>query len=386
MKRCTAWIITVGCVLLLSEVRAQIVADEVGFDLGIFRFQPVIEALAAYDSRVIDETADDDVYGEAEAFLRIDNTEARYDVGGWASYGYRSYDKYNELNDDFYGAGAGFASREGRLKSGLSAYVKKTLDYDVNYDEDRELGAILTPSTSRRGSATFDLGYERQLTEKSAVMPMYQGWYYFQDFEGRQDEEWQEHSAILRYGYGMSSRMVVTLSGSYEIQLEEEENGSITEVSVGAKSRATDKLDWSATVGVSAADYELSGTDEGFVGSLKLNWQATDKVSTYAFGRSGYQPGGQSSGGAKKVFRAGYGANWAIVEKIKLDLQILHDYEDSIQGEVGTANLSDLNNFVTARVVYDISRNIAFVLSGRFIDDEREEDQTVISGKIVLTY
>ena len=358
--------------------------DEKGFELGILRFQPVIKALAAYDDRVIDSPADGDVYGETEASLSVANTDARYDVGGWASYGYRAYDKYSELNDDFYGLGGSIASRENALKSGISAYFKKTLDYDFRVGGADELGAILTSTTSHRASGDVDIGYERQLTDKSAIMPMYEGSYYFQDFEDQPNAEWQEHRASLAYGYGLSPRMLLMLSGSYDVQINDEEAGSIAGLSIGAKSRATDKIDWSATVGVSSADYELSGTDQGVIGSLNLNWQATDKVSTYIFGKSGYQPG-QGSGGAQKVYRAGYGAAWAIVEKITVDLQILHDYQDSIEG-TGGAGLGDVHNFVTGRVAYDINRNIALALAGRFIDDELEENQTIISGQVLFSY
>lgn len=384
MKAHIVWLLAACFAWSAASVNGQVGSDEKGFELGPFHVQPVIKALAAYDDRVIDSPADGDVYGETEASLSVNNTDARYDVGGWASYGYRAYDKYAALNDDFYGMGGSIASRGGRLKSGFSGYFKKTLDYDVSVDGDGELGSILTSSTSERGSAKVDVGYERQVTDKSAIMPMYQGWYYFQNFEDQQDAEWQEHRASLEYGYGMSPRMLLMLSGGYDMQINDEEKGAIFDVSIGAKSRATDKLDWNAKLGVSSADYELSGTDQGVVGSLGLNWQATDKVSSYAFAGSSYQPG-QGSGGARKVYRAGYGAAWAIVEKCTLDLQILHDYQDRIDGS-GGPGLDDVRNFVTGRVAYDITRNIALTLAGSFIDDELEENQTIVSGKVVWTY
>jgi len=368
---------------------AQNELDELGFELGIFRIKPEVRAAGAYNDRVVinGSEAEGDLYGEAEAYLDVENTDARYDVGAWASYGHRSYDDFSVLDDNFYGAGGEIASREDALKFGLSGYLKKTLDYDVrsNDSSGSGLGAILSPNTSKRTSVIADVGYELQLTEKSAIMPGYEGRYYYQDFAQQEDAEWQEHEASLTLGYGIASRTVLTLSGNYNTQITDEETGSIASLLLGAKSRATEKIDWTASLGIAAADYEITGTDQSWVGSVRARWQATEKISAYVFGRSNYRPG-YSGGGARQVYRAGYGANWRVVDRLRLDVQMLHDYDESIQSGTGASGSNTVRHFFTGRVDYDLTRHILLGLSGQYINDEEEMDQMIVSLQAALRY
>jgi hypothetical protein len=382
-------------VLVLSglslSLRAQLADEEKGFELGILRVRPQIEVLGAYDDRIaVDEAGDtlDDLYGEVSAGLYLNNTPARYNLAGRAVYGYRAYDEFNNLDDDFYDVGLSVASRENPLKLGLSSYYKKTLDYDTRIDlsTGQEPGAILTANTSTRFSTKADVGYERQLTDKTALMPGYEGWYYYQDFEDdvRDDAEWQVHRAGLQLGYGLTEKTVFTLSGYYSLQVNDDEDGNIGAVMLGARSRASDKTRWQAQVGYAAADYEESGRDESVISQLRLTWQATDKVSAFVVGGNDFQPG-YSGGAARVLYRLGYGVDWRIISRWLLRGQILHDYEDPL-GRSSSFSSDDLRHFFTALTSYDLTKNISLALTGRYIIDEIDEDRGIVSLKAVFSY
>ncbi len=390
MKTKHGWGLIVYLTLLALTAPAQTAEEEKGFVLGIVRIRPELVTLGAYDNRVINTAGTtDDVYGQVEGLLRMDNTEARYGLNGWASYGYRAYDEFSEINDDFYGLGGKIASEQSSIKLVLSGLYKKTLDYDVQVDDQsgENLGAILTPETSTRSQVRFHAGYEKQITEKSALMPAYDGSYYRQDFESQPDAEWQEHGASLQWGYGFATKTVLTLAGGYAVQLSDEEDGSITSVAIGARSRATDKVDWTASLGVASVDYELSGTDEGVVGDIQVRWRATDKISAYLFGGNNYQPGYGGSE-ARRVYRAGYGMNWAALERMSMNLQILHDYQEGIQsGSGGTPGaLGNVRHFFTGKVEYGLTKNVALSLVGQYISDEVQQDRKIVSLRAVLSY
>ena len=368
---------------------AQRDADEEGFELGIFRLRPAVQALGAYDDRVVinGKEADGDVYAETEASLRVENTDARYDVSGWAAYGYRWYDEYSVLSDDLYHLGCIIASREDALKLGLYTDLKKTLDYDVTTDNGTgsDLGAILTPDASTRASVKADIGYESPLTSKSAIMPRYEGWYYYQEFEQQSDAEWQEHQASLQFGYGVAAKTVLMLTGSYNVQINDEEDGSVATIAIDAKSRATDKINWYASAGIAAANYEISGSDQSPVGSVRARWQATEKVSAYVFGRSNFQPG-YGGGGASRVYRAGYGVYWTLVDKLRTDFQVLHDYNEDIEGDSAGSSSDELRHFFSGKITYDLTQHIALALTGRYVNDDEYEDRTVVSCRAVFSY
>lgn len=392
MKKTFKWFVVIGMSAIPCLGVAQGDDALMGIRLGEIRLRPEARLLGAYDSRVASSTSgtDGDYFGESSAALYVENTEAKYHVGGEAMYGYRFYDQYRDFNDRFYDVGASIASHRTALKLDLAVYKKRTLDYDFTVDDasGEKLGAILTPEASERLSAKAGIGYEKQLTDKTAILPAYEEWYYHQSFDGpTPDAEWREHIASLRIGYGFTSHTVVGLLGSYSIQEGDDEDGHVGNASVEARSRATDKIEWSASAGVASADYEESGTEIGAVGVFNVRWLASDKISAYAFGEKGFQQGYGGSG-ARRTFRAGYGADWRLVERLKLDMQVLHDYQESIDSGSSSEvrGLGRVRHFLAGQAVYDLTGNIELDLTCRYINDEQEWDQTIVSAQAVLRY
>ena len=335
--------VIVAALLFPSFLLAQRVQDEVGFELGPLRIRPVAEVLGAYDNRVViagNGDADGDLFSELAAALYLENNPARYDFSANAGYGYRFYREYTELDDDFYQAGLAIASDDRLLKLGLSSYLKKTLDYDTLYETSsgQGPGAILTGDISTRYTTEANIAYEKNLTDRTSITPGYNAWYYFQDFENDDDAEWMVHRASLQLGYGYTEKTRMFLTGYYSLQTNDDEDGNIGAVTVGAEGRMSDKSSWLAHIGVAAADYELSGADQGVVGLLRANWNTTEKLSTYIYGSSNFQPG-YNGGAARRVYRLGYGATWRVVARWSILGQVLHDYQEGLgDTEIGRAS------------------------------------------------
>lgn len=382
--------LNVGLTSLLvpTLVLAQQVHDEAGFEWGPLRIRPEAEARGAYDNRVaIDPLGDaeDDLYGELAAALYMENLPARYDFSAYAGYGYRLYNDYSVLDDDFYKAGVAIASDNQPLKMGLASRLKKSLDYDTVYEDSSgsEPGAILTGDPSTRYTTEARVAYEKSLTDKTTIAPGYDVWHYFQDFTGQEDAEWLVHRLSLQLGYGYTEKTRLFLTGDYRLQVNDEEDGSIGSVLVGAEGRITEKTRWLAHIGVAAADYELSGTDQGIVGLLRGNWDITEKVSAYAYGSSDFQPG-YDGDGARRVYRLGYGGVWRIIDRWSLDAQVLHDYQEEL-GDAASGD-DEVKNFISVRTEYALMQRLALAASIRYIMDEQEADQTIAALSAVYRY
>lgn len=371
--------------LLPSLVLAQHARNEEGFEIGSIRIRPVAEVLGAYDNRVYSDTTGDDgdFYSELSASLYLENKPAMFDFSADAGYGYRYYQDYTGLDNDFYEAGASVVSSDRPLKLGISSYLKKTLNYDTIYGSfpGQEPGAILTRDPSTRYTTVANVAYEGRLTDRTTIMPGYDVWHYFQDFEDREDAEWQVHRASLQMGYGLTDKSKMFVEGSYSLQANDKEDGTIASVTAGMEGKASEKTSWLGYIGVAAADYEQSGADEGVVGLLRANWNATEKLSTYIYGSSNFQPG-YGGGDARKTYRLGYGAIWRITARWDARLQILHDYQE----ELGNSGNGEWKNFATAGTEYNLTSGLAIAARIRYTVEEDEPDQTVTSLSAIYRY
>ena len=376
----------VAALLFPSLLLAQRMRDEEGFELGPVRIRPVAEVLGAYDNRVViagNGDADGDLYSELAAALYLENNPARYDFSANAGYGYRFYREYTELEDDFYKAGLAVASDDRPLKLGLSSYLKKTLDYDTLYETSsgQEPGAILTGDPSIRYTTEANIAYEKNLTDRMSIAPGYNAWYYFQDFEDKDDAEWMTHRVNLQLGYDYTEKTKMFLTGYYSLQTNDDEDGNIGAVTVGAEGRMSDKSSWLAHIGVAAADYELSGFDQGVVGLLRARWDTTEKLSAYIYGSSNFQPG-YNGGAARQVYRLGYGATWRVVSRWAILAQVLHDYQE----QLGNTGGGDVKNFISVKTGYDLMQRFAVGASIRYIMDEEESDQMIAALSATYRY
>lgn len=370
---------------------AQRNRSEEGFELGSVRIRPVAEVLGAYDNRVSYNSnngdTEGDLYSELAAAIYLENNPALLDFSANAGYGYRFYREFTELDSDFYKAGLSLDldSDSRPLKLGVSSYLKKTLDYDTVYDapSGEAPGAILTGSPSTRYTTRANIAYEKSLTDKTSIAPRYDIWHYFQDFEGKDDAEWVEQRASLQLGYGYTEQTRLFLTGYYSLQVNDEEDGTIGGALVGAEGRVTDKTSWEAHIGVAAANYELSGADQGVVGLLRSNWSITEKLSAYIYGRSDFQPG-YDGGAAQRVYRLGFGGSWRIVSRWSILAQVLSDYREDIGGTGGQND--DIRNFLTLRTEYDLTRRFVIGASIRYIVDEEPVDRTVAALSVIYRY
>jgi hypothetical protein len=379
-------------ILTMQTGFAQVWSRQGGFRMGVFRVWPELEGRAVYDDRVaidnVDGSADDDFYFEYAAGFDLANSDARYDVYGRGMYGYRSYEEYTGLDDDFFDFGAGISSDKNPLKTGLSASHTKSLNYDtlVDFTSGREPGEILTDETSTRSSIRANAGYEGRISDKLSLEPGYEYWYYLQEFEGGSDTnaDWQVHKAGLLLGYEYADKTQFFISSFYSLQKNDNEDGRVGGALLGARSRLTEKTRWVVQVGVAFADYDVSGSEQSLISNVRGTWQATDKVSAYVFGGNDFRPG-SGNGEARLTYRLGYGTDWYVNSRWKVGGQVLHDADEKIS-ETSADESLNFSHFVALRTSYDVAKYFRLTLSGRYIDDELDADQTIVSLNATVRY
>lgn len=377
--------------LIPVGVFAQESADIEGVQWGGMDIRPEASVLEAYDNRVqFNETSGEaisDFYTEAAVAAALNNLSARYNLSARAQYGYRFYSENTDLNGDFYNAIVAVGTDQNPFKWGLSADVTKSLNYNTGYDPSTGEGpdSILTDAPNRLFVAQGNVAYEKQLAEKISIMPGYYIQHYFQEFQDTGTAEWQIHrgSVLLRHGY--SSKTTFTLGGAYSLQVNDDEDGYVGTVEVGAESSMSDKTSWRASVGVAAADYELSGSGQSGILNLRVLWQASEKVSAYIFGGNNYQPG-YGGGAARMVYRAGYGVDWQLATRWALSGSVLHDYQDTLGSSPPSPGVGEVRHFLTANCGYDITKKLLLSLSGSYVNDEVEVDQTILSLGVDYRY
>lgn len=365
---------------------AQEASDAGGIQWGRVSIRPEASVLEAYDNRIFNETGGSDFYTETATAVSFKNLPARYDFSAQAGYGYRFYSKHTGLNDDFYNGKASVSSDQNPLKWGLSSDLEKTLNYDNYYDPatGQAPASILTDQPSRRSVSRGNIAYEKQVTDKTSIEPGCDVLHYYQDFQGGGTAEWQEYDASIQTRYRHSTKTLLTVGGMYSLQVNDDDNGSIGSVTVGIENSMTDTLTWRASIGVASADYEESGSDLSGVGSLRLFYHPNDSVSAYVFGENDYQPG-YGGGAARRVYRVGYGADWRLASRFSIGGQVLHDYEQEL-GSGNATSYGGVRHFFTAQCGYDITRKLLLSLSGSFVNDEYEQNQTVVSLKLDYKY
>lgn len=360
-----------------------------GIYWGGMHIRPEASVEEAYDSRVqIDDNgnAQDDCYTEVAAAIMLQNQPARYNLSAKAAYGYRYYSEYNDLNDDFYNTGASFSSDENPVKWGLSADLDKTLNYNTDYNPTtgKGPGSIITNAPNKRFVGQGNVSYERNVAEKTAIVPGYRFLYYHQEFDGGGSAEWQAHSADLQVKHQYSPKTVLSAGVAYSLQVNDDDDGSIGTVFVGAENSLTEKISWGAQAGVSAADYEKSGSGIAGVAKLRLLWQVTEKFSVYAFGGNDFQPG-YEGGAARMVYRVGSGVDWQVSSRWIIGGQVLLDNENSLNGN-GTTTGDNVRTFLNAQCAYRVTKKITTSLNGSWVNDEYKEDQIVVALNLNYSY
>ncbi len=379
-----------GLLFVPAGLFAQGIAENEEIHWGPVSIIPEASVLEAYDNRVLldsNDNATGDFYTEVATGVSLRNLPARYDLSANARYGYRFYSEQIDLNDDFYDAGAAVASSQNSLKWGLSGDVTKSLNYNTTYDPSTGDGpdSILVDGPNRRSVVQGSLAYEKKVSEKTAILPGYGVQHYFQEFQDSSTAEWQTHNVGVELVHEYSAKTRFAVGGDYSLQVNDDEDGYIATVEVGAESSMSDKTSWRASVGFSAADYELSGSDQGGILNLRAVWQATEKVSAYIFAGNDYQPG-YDGGAARLVYRAGYGAGWQITTRWTLGGSVLHDYQDTVGSGNASPGADEVRHFFTAQCGYDITKKLQLSFSGRYINDEFEVDQTVLALSLGYTY
>ena len=381
-----------GLILLATgPVRGQMQRDREGFQWGSVVIHPEVSIRAAYDDRTLwsPGNALDDFYTEAAAGVRLENLPALFRITGNARYGYRYYSQYTTLDDDFYSAGASVSTTDSPLLLEISTALDKSLDYDARYDPDtgEGPGSILTDRRRERLVSRGRVGYAYGVAEALAIVPTYALEHYYETFEPSGSAEWQIHEASLQLRRQQTEYTQLSVAGSYGVQVNDDENGTIATLSAGISSRISEKTRWNLTLGYGVADYEISGTDQGFVGDLRINWQTTERMSLYAFGGSDFQPG-YNGGAARKVYRAGYGANWQPLDRWVFGASMLHDYEEDVGNSSSSSSrvTGQVRNFFNAQTTHIFTPRVSMTLSGTYNDDQRDPSQTVISLRATYSF
>ncbi|MDF7799418.1 outer membrane beta-barrel protein [Pontiellaceae bacterium B1224] len=354
--------------------------------------RPRVDVLGAYDSRVeIDDATGDsegDCYGEASVGISVKNLPALFAFSADASYGRRDYVDLTENDGDFYNAGASIRSEgETGLRWQLAGETAKTLSYDTAYDPETGEGppAILTDQTSTRWTAAGNVGYAIPLSDTTFLVPEYSMTYYYEEFESGDPADWQTHDVSLMMNYVLSERITLLAGGFYTLQTNSEEDGSIVTVGGGAQGKLSDKTSWTILGGMAYADYEVSGTGKGGIVDLRVNWQATDKLSAYVFYGNGYEPG-YDGDGARMAYRGGYGAGWALAERWSLGGEVLHDYSDEINSGSAPDPYGGVSHFFSTQLTYNPTRHLSTSLRGQYVNDEEPEDQQIVSLSVSYVF
>ncbi len=357
-----------------------------GIRLKGIELLPVADAVVAYDDRVqVDSAgnASSDYYSELSAGVTLRNLPARYTLSATASYGYRFYSENRSLNDDFYNLGADVGSEASLLRWNLSTDLAKTLSYNASYDPDTGTGPdpILTDGESRRSITEGSIAYFLSISDKIAIIPGYFAQHYYQEFVAAESAEWQTHSVGAEMNFVYSPKTTFLVDGYYELQVNGDEDGNTASFNVGIVRVITDKTSLRALIGYGYADYELSGSSQGVLSDIRGQWQVTDKVSAYVFGGNDYQPG-YAGGPARMTYRAGYGAGWEPLVKWSLGLQVLHSYDDAVDGKSADSLYGGVRHFFSAQCRYDITTRFGLSLSGDYVNDEQPVNQTVIAIRL----
>lgn len=375
------------CIVLLAAT--AFAQGPNGMRLGNLELRPEAGVLAAYDDRVFDgPAADGDLYAEAAAGVRLNNLPAWIDFTAAAYYGYRFYNEYTGLNDDFYTVMAALESREDPIKWGLLADWRKSLNYNTTYDpgSGRPPDSILNNEPNRRLNVEGDVAYDWLISDNSSLRPGYRVNHYNQEFQSGETAEWQIHRVGIQYRRGLGETHIVYVGAAYSLQANDDEDGFVGSAVVGAEGEITEKTSWNVEIGYAHADYELSGKDDGVVSVLRGLWQATDKISVYAFGGNDFQPGYQG-GAARWVARVGYGLNWRILEKLELRGSVLHDYQEAIGGNpVYDQVLGELRTFMAVSAEYRFTDRFSSELGYRHNRDEKNPDQNIIFLSATYAY
>jgi len=388
---CPRPVVLLMLLLMPGWLFAQEAADPEGFRWGPVRIVPEARVLEAYDNRVryndVSGDASGDFYTEVVGGLSLNNLSARYNLSANARYGYRFYFDNTDLDDDFYDAGIAVASSQNPFKWGLSGDVAKSLNYNTAYDPSTGdgPGSILVDGSSRRSIIRGHLAYEKQVSDKISIIPGLSAQNYYQEFQDFSAAEWQTYNANVQLKHEYSTKTQFTLEGGYSAQVNNDEDGHIVSVEVGAASKMNDKISWQASVGFSAADYEVSGASQGGILNLRAAWQATEKVSAYVFAGNDYQPG-FGGGGARMVYRAGYGVDWRIATRWALGGSMLHDYQDSVGGGSASPLTGEVRHFFNAQCSFDITKKLLLALGGSYVNDEFPVDQAVLSLSLDYKY
>ncbi len=380
---------TFGCLLLVISVSAQTAGNGDGVELGAFILQPEVSVLGAYDDRVQEITEDDyddDFYYETGVGLGIRNRPARYDFSANANYGYRTYSDYTDFSDDFYNAAVNLNSDDGKLNWGADASYRKQLSYDTSYNPSTGAGpdSILTDEENKRAQVRAFVSYDQQVSDRVSIVPEYSLWYYNQETASSTSrDEWMVHRVALPIQYAVTDKTAISAGFRGSVQNNDDEQGVIGTLYAGAAGQVTDKTAWSLYLGVSAADYEESGSDVGGVSRGRLTWQATEKVNVYAFGGNEYEPG-YNGGNARMVYRAGYGASWNIVEQWVLSATGLHNLERAVGEDNG--QYAGTRSFFTGSATYRLPRWAEISFVGRYVNDEIKVDNIIASIELVARY
>lgn len=389
MKRCFTLVLGL---LSAAVCCAQDEIPDDGITLGRVHIAFDAGAGAVYDNRAVttDSGIETDFYSEVEAGCSLRNLPARYQLSANASYGYRLYSEYTDINDDFYSVGAGAKTGgESPLQWGVSSAAAKVLEYETSTvsGEGGVQDSVLTDAPNLRWRSGASVNYDIRTSEKLSLVPGYElGHYYERLTDDAQTEiaDWLTHRAELEGKYLLSDKTSVSAGASYTIQVNSFERGSVASVYFGGESQFTDKTSGELQLGFSSGDYEESGSSSGGISDLRLLWRPQEPLNFYVFGGNDYQPG-YSSGNARMVYRFGYGFSWGFLSRMSLTGSGYHSREQELGEKTGNY-YEGFRHFYKLSCSYRLKNSIALTLGGAYTEDEIDEDRVSVSMKLNFTY
>ena len=226
-----------------TSILAQSSGTREGLKLGPLIVRPSIDAEAGYDDRasIVAGKGVEEVYSQWGAAVGLSNDAARYGFTADAKYGQRYYRDNSELNDDFYSLGASLSSARNSIQWGLASSLTKSLSYNTLVDStaaEAPVG-ILTDETTRNITASAGLSYEHAITERTGISPYVGATHFFQDLGTQTNAEWQTYNAGCEVAFAYSDRTLLSLVADHGVQVNDDEDGSVSSLTVGSRPEAT---------------------------------------------------------------------------------------------------------------------------------------------------
>lgn len=344
--------------------------------------KPFAEGNITHDSNIQrSKNAESDVFWQYAIGTKLskETDTIEFDSSVWWSQ--RMYDKFSDQDADRLGAAAYVRGESDKT------FGSVTLDYKQvdDYDQAPAFGSVPTGF-----EGTLDRLFDRSVSEKRALMDFSGGFgykmsddtsmllaarYYDVNYDNANILSWSEVAG----GLELATRMTDKTAGYADFQVGVLDGDAVETYGdtmryvarIGVKNSLTDKSSLRLGVGVEQFSYGDESETQPSIDAV-ANWQATEKVGVFAFGRNEIQPTGSNTN-LQNSLRSGIGARWAATEKLSCVLSggIMHNaYITS--NTPNNDKPSSLLEVVTLRASYNALAGLDVFAAGEFTNADQD--------------